>query len=130
MATRKTEIPGPDHPIAIERIGLRVVARVGAHILTNTTRALTLCEAAYPPVQYILLDGVDQTLLASSDNQTYYPYKGDAPYYSVTLPDGQDGEGRLADEVRSYLEPCDTVAPVANHVVLDADRVKVMVGAA
>jgi len=61
------KIPGPDHPITIEKTGLRVVVRVGAHVVADTTQALTLREAAYPPVQYIPLEDVDQTLLASSE---------------------------------------------------------------
>jgi uncharacterized protein (DUF427 family) len=106
--------------------------------VADTTRALTLHESGYPPVQYIPLDDVDQTLLASSDTQTYCPYKGDASYYSITLPDGysitlpdgQDAEGRLADAVWSYREPYDRVAPIAEHVAFYADRVEVVVGAA
>jgi uncharacterized protein (DUF427 family) len=105
-----------------------VVARIGAHVVADTTRALTLHEWGYPPVQYIPLDDVDQTLLASSDTQTYCPYKGDGSYYSIRLPDGQDAEGRLADAVWSYLAPYDSVAPIANHVAFYTDRVEVVVG--
>jgi uncharacterized protein (DUF427 family) len=130
MATRQPRIPGADHPITIERTGLRVVARVGTHVVADTTRALTLREAGYPPVQYIPLDDVDQTMLAPSDTRTYCPYKGHASYYSITLPDGQDTEGGLADAVWTYLQPYDSVAPIANHVAFYANRVEVVVGAA
>jgi uncharacterized protein (DUF427 family) len=130
MATRQPRIPGPDHPITIERTGRRVVARLGGHVVAETTRALTLREAGYPPVQYIPLDDVDQTMLAPSDTRTYCPYKGDASHYSITLPDGQDTEGRLADAVWSYVTPYDSVARIANHVAFYADRVEVAVGAA
>ncbi|MEU9987674.1 DUF427 domain-containing protein [Streptomyces sp. NPDC048045] len=51
--TREPEIPGPNHPITIKPTGVRVVARAGAQIVADTTRALTLREANYPPVQYI-----------------------------------------------------------------------------
>ena len=44
---------------------MRVVARVGAQIIADTTRALTLREANYPPVQDIPLEDVDQTLLTA-----------------------------------------------------------------
>ena len=70
MATREPRIPGPDHPIRIEGTGNRVVVRVGAHVVADTTRALTLYEATYPPVQYIPLDDVDQTRLAATDART------------------------------------------------------------
>jgi uncharacterized protein (DUF427 family) len=130
MATRQPRIPGTDHPITIESTGRRVVARLRGHVVADTTRALTLREAGYPPVQYIPLDDVDQTMLAPSDTRTYCPYKGHASYYSITLPDGQDTEGGLADAVWTYLQPYDSVAPIANHVAFYANRVEVVVGAA
>ena len=122
MTDREPKIPGPDHPITIEKTGLRVLARVGTHVVADTTRALTLSEADYPPVQYIPLDDVDQALLASSDTQTYCPYKGDASYYTLSLPEGQ-----LTDAVWSYREPYDSVASIANYVAFYTDRVEVVV---
>lgn len=122
MTTREPKIPGPDHPITIEATGARVVARVGAHVVADTIRALTLREANYPPVQYIPLADVDQTLLASSDTLTYCPYKGDASYFTIALP-----EGPLADAIWSYREPYDSVAPIADHVAFYADRVEVVI---
>lgn len=120
--TREPKIPGPDHPITIEPTGTRVVARVGSQIIADTTRALTLREANYPPVQYIPLDDVDQTLLAPSAAATYCPYKGDASYYSITAADGI-----LADAVWSYREPYEAVADIAGRVAFYTDRVEIVV---
>ena len=132
MTAREPKIPGPDHPITIEKTGRRVVARVGAHVVADTIGALTLQEADYPPVQYIPLDDVDQALLTSSNTLTYCPYKGDASYYSIALPDGQspDGQGpeaQLVDAVWSYREPYSAVAQIAGHVAFYADRVQIVV---
>ncbi|MEV4451012.1 MULTISPECIES: DUF427 domain-containing protein [Streptomyces] len=124
MPTREPKIPGPDHPITIEPTGVRVVARVGTHVVADTTRALTLREANYPPVRYIPLDDVDQTLLMDSATQTYCPYKGDASYYSIAL-----AEGGPADAVWSYREPYGSVAAIAGHVAFYTDQVDVVVGA-
>jgi hypothetical protein len=74
--TPEPKIPGTGHPITIEPTGVRVVARVGAQIIADTTRALTLREANYPPVQYIPLEDVDQALLTASATQTYCPVQG------------------------------------------------------
>ena len=120
--TREPKIPGPDHPITIEPTGTRVVARVGSQIIADTTRALTLREANYPPVQYIPLDDVDQTLLAPSAAATYCPYKGDASYYSITAADGI-----LADAVWSYREPYEAVADIAGRVAFYTERVEIVV---
>lgn len=124
MTTREPKIPGPDHPITIEATGGRVVVRVGAGIVADTTRALTLREAGYPPVQYIPLDDVDQSLLTASATQTYCPYKGDASYYSLALT-----EGGPADAVWTYREPYEAVAPIAGHVAFYPNHVDVQAAA-
>ena len=121
--TREPKILGPEHPITIEPAGVRVVARVGAQIVADTTRALTMREASYPPVHYIPLEDVDQTLLTASATQTYCPYKGDASYYGIAAADGE-----RADAVWSYREPYDRVADIAGHVAFYTDRVDVVVG--
>jgi uncharacterized protein (DUF427 family) len=122
--TREPKIPGPEHPITIEPAGVRVVARVGAQIVADTTRALTMREASYPPVHYIPLEDVDQTLLTASATQTYCPYKGDASYYGIAAA----ADGERADAVWSYREPYDAVADIAGYVAFYADRVDVVVG--
>ena len=120
--TREPKIPGPGHPITIEPTGARVMVVVGAQIVADTTRALTLREANYPPVQYIPLDDVDQALLTASTTQTYCPYKGDASYYSITA------DGGRPDAVWSYREPYDAVADIAGHVAFYPDKVDIVVG--
>jgi uncharacterized protein (DUF427 family) len=114
------KIPGPNHPITIEPTGVRVVAYVGSHMIADTRAALTLREANYPPVQYIPLEDVDQTLLETSTTQTYCPYKGDASYYNIALPG-------LADAVWAYRTPYEWVAAIADHVAFYTDRVEVIV---
>jgi uncharacterized protein (DUF427 family) len=47
------KIPGPDHPITIERSSDRVVVKVAGRVVAETRDALTLREAGYPPVHYI-----------------------------------------------------------------------------
>ena len=122
MANREQKIPGPDHPITIENTGQQVVARVGTQVVADTARALTLREAGYPPVYYIPLEDVHQTLLTPTDTQTYCPYKGDASYYTIDL-DG--GGSSLTDAVWTYREPYEAVAPIAGHVAFYTDRVTV-----
>ena len=89
METRTPKIPGREHPITIEPAGQRIIVRVGDRVVADTTAALTLREAGYPPVHYIPIRDVDQTLLRSSPTSTYCPYKGDASYYSIAGPDGE-----------------------------------------
>ncbi|HWG27698.1 DUF427 domain-containing protein [Actinospica sp.] len=121
MTNPEPKIPGPDHRITIEDTGRRVLARVGAVVVADTTRALTLREADHPPVRYIPLEDVDPGLSAPSETHTYCPYKGDASYYSIALPD----DGSLTDAVWTYRESYAAVASIANHVAFYTDRVQV-----
>jgi uncharacterized protein (DUF427 family) len=80
MKEKKVKLPGPDHPISIERNPARVVVSVGGRVIADTHNALTLREAEYPPVQYIPRKDVDFSQLEPTDHATYCPYKGDCSY--------------------------------------------------
>jgi len=43
---KTVKIPGPDHPMAIERNAGRVVVKVAGRIVADTRSALTLREAS------------------------------------------------------------------------------------
>ena len=118
MAGRQMKIPSPDHPITIEANPSRVVVKVGGKIIADTREALTLCEASYPPVQYIPRRDVDLAALARSEHTTYCPYKGDASYYSI--PAGGD---RAIDAVWTYEAPFEAMAQIKNHLAFYPDRV-------
>jgi uncharacterized protein (DUF427 family) len=118
LKAKPIKIPGPDHPIAIERNPARVVVTVAGRIVADTREALTLSEAHYSAVQYIPRKDVDMTLLAPSDRTTYCPYKGDASYFSIPL-----GGERAADAVWSYEAPYAAVAVIKDHLAFYPDRV-------
>ncbi|MEV6010541.1 DUF427 domain-containing protein [Streptomyces sp. NPDC051976] len=108
---RTVKIPGPDHPITVTPDPARIVVRAQGRVIAETTRALTLREADYPPVHYIPLDDVEDAALRRTQTQTYCPYKGDASYYSLV------GAGEeIADAVWTYDKPYDAVAEIAGHV--------------
>ena len=44
---KTVKIPGPDHPISVERNASRVVVTVAGRIVADTREALTLREASY-----------------------------------------------------------------------------------
>ncbi|HTV83871.1 MAG TPA: DUF427 domain-containing protein [Dyella sp.] len=115
---RPKKIPGPDHPITVERTGRRVVVKSGGRTLADTRDALTLKEANYPPVQYIPRKDVDMSQLARTDHATYCPYKGDCGYYSIA----EAGE-RGVNAVWTYEHPYDAVASIKEHLAFYPDRV-------
>jgi uncharacterized protein (DUF427 family) len=112
------KIPGPDHPISVERNSGRVVISVAGRVIADTREALTLSEAHYPAVEYIPRKDVDMTLLARSDRSTYCPYKGDASYFSIPL-----GGERSIDAVWAYETPYAAVAGIKDHLAFYPDRV-------
>ena len=72
--SKSIKIPGPDHPITIERNPARIVVSVAGRIVADTREALMVREAAYPAVQYIPRKDVDMALLQPTDHSTYCPY--------------------------------------------------------
>jgi uncharacterized protein (DUF427 family) len=123
--TRSVLIPSAEHPIRTESTAARVVVRVGDHVVADSRGALTLREADYPPVQYIPLADVDQTLLAPTDTTSYCPYKGDCSYFSVQTADGETVE----DVVWTYENPFPAVQAIAGHVAFYPDRAAIEVDA-
>jgi uncharacterized protein (DUF427 family) len=118
MSDRPILQPGPDHPITVEPSAARVVVTVGGKVVADSRDALTLREASYPPVQYVPLADVDQSLLEPSEHTSYCPYKGDASYYSVPA-----GGETARDAVWTYRQPYDGVAEIKDHVAFYPDRV-------
>src|SRR6266853_925035 len=112
------KIPGPDHPITIERNAHRVVVTVAGRVVADTQKALTLREASYPAVQYIPHKDVDMTLLERTDHVTYCPYKGDCAHYSVPA-----GGQRSINAVWTYEQPYAAVAAIKDHVAFYPERV-------
>jgi uncharacterized protein (DUF427 family) len=112
------KIPGPDHPIELQPNASRVVVTVGGKVIADTRAALTLSEAAYPPVQYIPRRDVNMAALSRSDHTSWCPYKGEASYYSV--PAGGD---RSANAVWTYETPFPAMAAIKDYVAFYPDRV-------
>jgi uncharacterized protein (DUF427 family) len=117
-STKTVKIPGPDHPITIERNPSRVVVKAAGKIVADTRRALTLREASYPGVIYIPREDADMALLSRTDHGTYCPYKGDASYYSI-----EPGGERSINAIWTYETPYDAVAQIKNHLAFYPDRV-------
>jgi uncharacterized protein (DUF427 family) len=117
-AAKPVKIPGPDHPITIEHNPARIVVSIAGRILAHTREALTLREAAYPPVQYIPRKDVDMALLERTDHSTYCPYKGDCSYFSIPL----GGESSL-NAVWSYEAPYAAVTPIKDYLAFYPNRV-------
>jgi uncharacterized protein (DUF427 family) len=121
MTTKPIKIPGPEHPITIERNPARVVVSVAGCVIADTRSALTLREATLPPVQYIPRSDVDMSLLQRTEHATYCPYKGDCAYYSIAA-----GGERATNAVWTYEQPYAAVAAIKDHLAFYPSRVDSM----
>ena len=118
MKEKQIKLPGPDHPISIQRNPARVVVSAAGRVVADTGNALTVLEADYPAVQYIPREDVDISQLERTDHTTYCPYKGDCNYYSVPA-----GGRKSVNAVWSYEDPFPAVAQIKGHVAFYPDRV-------
>jgi uncharacterized protein (DUF427 family) len=118
MNSKPIKIPGPDHPITITPTKGRVTVTVNGKLIADTREALTLKEAADPPVQYIPRKDVDMTQLQRTSHQTYCPYKGECAYYSIPA-----GGERSVNAVWTYEAPYAAVAEIKDHLAFYSDRV-------
>ena len=118
MKEKKVMLPGPDHPISIQRNPARVVVSAAGRVVADTDNALTLREADYPPVQYISREDVDFSQLERTDHATYCPYKGECSYYSVPA-----GGEKSVNAVWTYEDPYPAVAQIRGHIAFYPDQV-------
>jgi uncharacterized protein (DUF427 family) len=119
MKEKQVKLPGPDHPISIQRNLARVVVSVAGRVIADTGNALTLGEADYSPVLYIPREDVDLSQLERTDHATYCPYKGDCNYYSIPV-----GGKKSVNAVWTYEDPYPAVAQIKGHVAFYPDRVE------
>lgn len=115
---KAVRIPGPDHPVIVERSPLRVIVKAGGRVIADTTEALSLREATYPEVLYVPRKDVDMSQLERSTHTTYCPYKGDCSYYSIPAA----GE-KATNAVWTYEAPYHAVASIKEHLAFYRDRV-------
>ena len=111
------KIPGPDHPITIAPNPKRVRITAGGKVVAETTKALTLRESSYPPVQYIPRADADMALLTATDRSTHCPYKGDAGYFTIDT-----GGKTLDNAIWTYDKPYDAVKEIAGHLAFYPDK--------
>lgn len=110
--------PGSEHPIAIAPNPHRVRVIIGGVIVAETTRAQTLKEAHYPPVQYIPREDLQGDFLEPSDHTSHCPHKGDASYFNVMA-----GGIERANVAWSYENPFPAAAPIKGHLAFYPNKV-------
>ena len=107
----------PPRRIDVEPCAARVRVELGGEVVADSTRALVMREASYPPVHYFPREDVRMELLTRTGHATRCPYKGDASYWSV------EAGGRTAENaVWSYERPIPGMTAIAGHLAFYRDR--------
>jgi uncharacterized protein (DUF427 family) len=112
-------MPGTsDHPITVTPNHHRVKVMFAGKTIADTTKAVDLKEASYPPVVYVPRADVDMSLLSRTTHSTHCPYKGDASYYTIKAGD------RVAENaIWSYEKPFDDMQEIKGYVAFYPNRV-------
>lgn len=113
------KIPGPDHPITITAADKRWRARFNGHVIADSSGALVLKEADYPPRIYFPREDVSMDYLNRTAHSTHCPYKGDAAYYTLVM----DGHF-LENAIWTYEAPYPAMSAIAGMLAFYPDQVE------
>jgi uncharacterized protein (DUF427 family) len=106
------------HQIEVTQSGHHLRVLLGGALLAETRDPLALSETGLPVRWYIRPQDV-MAELERSATSTHCPFKGDAGYYSVRLPDGRLEQ----DLIWVYEQPLPEVEPIAGRLCFFNERV-------
>jgi uncharacterized protein (DUF427 family) len=96
----------------------RVTVEAGGRTVADSARAVLLFETGLPTRHYLPLQDCDAALLAPSDRRTRCPYKGEAQYYHLDLP-----QGRIENAAWYYADPVHESARIRGLVCFAGELV-------
>jgi uncharacterized protein (DUF427 family) len=108
----------PYHRVDVMASDRHVRVLLDGQLLADTRQALALFETGLPARWYIPAEDV-MAELQSSDTVTHCPYKGQASYHSVRLPEGHLEE----DLIWFYEKPLPEVGRIAGHLCFFNEKV-------
>lgn len=108
----------PYHRIDVIASDRHVRVQVDGQVLADTRQSLALFETGLPVRWYIPVEDV-MAELHPSETVTHCPYKGQASYYSVRLPDG----GQEEDLIWYYEKPLPEAGGIAGRLCFFNEKV-------
>lgn len=106
------------HRITIAPNPNRVRVVFNGRVVADTSRALTLRETGYRPVQYVPRADADLARFERTAHATHCPHKGDAAYFTLRV-----GERTSENAVWTYEHPIAAVAAIKDHLAFYPGRV-------
>ena len=118
----------PDYRIDLVPETRRVRVEFAGATIADTTDALRVEEQGHQPVHYIPEKDVRLDLLKPTDHHTRCPYKGEASYWTIEVPEA-GGVKRSENAVWGYSAPYDEMQAIGRYYAFYGSRVdKVAVG--
>ena len=112
----------PFHRVDVRATGRHVQVLAGDTVVAESRAPLMLSETGLPNRYYLSADDV-RVPLEPTDTRTHCPYKGDAGYRTVLLPDGR----RLTDAGWTYPEPLPESARIAGRISFLHEELRLLV---
>ena len=112
----------PFHRIDVRAASRLVQVLAGDTVIAESRAPLVLSETGLPNRYYLAPEEV-RAPLEPTATRTHCPYKGDARYWNVGLPDGSE----LADAVWSYPQPLPEASRIAGRVSFRHEGLQVLV---
>jgi uncharacterized protein (DUF427 family) len=110
-----------EHRITLANAEGKVTVKWRGHIIAETSEALELREASYPPVLYVPRGDAKLAYFDRTSRETTCPYKGIANYFSLTSDGARD-----ENAVWTYESPKAGVAAIAGHLAFYPDKVEII----
>ena len=110
----------PAHRIFFEAYPRRLRAVVAGRTILDSTGGQLLHETGILPVAYVPFSDLDASLFERTEKTSHCPFKGDASYWSLRLPDADDVR---EDLVWAYESPQPESAWLEGFAALYWDRV-------
>lgn len=111
--------PSQDHPLSVTQKTTSVsISLAGVTVLAAPSH-LELREANYPPVAYMPREQVNMSMLERSAHTSWCPYKGEAAYFHIRMPNGD----RVENAVWTYETPFPAVAAIEGALAVYPNKV-------
>jgi uncharacterized protein (DUF427 family) len=112
----------PDHRVDLVPESRRVRVILGGVTIADSTAALRVEETGHTAVHYLPEKDVRLALLHPTDHHSRCPYKGEASYWTIEVPQGSEVR-RAENAVWGYPTPYDEVAGIAGYYAFYPNRV-------
>lgn len=126
MTTSRREIlPGRDHPVTVKPVAGMTRIMAGAETLATSAHFLELHEQNQPTLAYFPIADVRTDLLEPSEKIEWCPYKGEACFFHIVLPDNT----RIENGAWSFPSPLPSAAALKGHIAFSPKRTQLVMSA-